>query len=363
MKNIGLFLVGMLMISTIFVSCKKNEDTKGAPPLITRIALGTDQKGSISSSDINAWIIIHGQNLKTAQRVLFSDLEVNYESIYATDSTVSVKIPRSVPSVVTNKVTVETKFGTATYDLTLQTPMYTIRGIKNEHTPVGDTLEIVGDFLDLYFSEEGTTVAFHNGSPLAIADMNADRIRVVVPTGAQVGPLTIKGPPPLNSEYVTNHSWYKDNRNPLAISILNPANGLLHSDPDYPKNPAPFVIKKGAYAAWAWDEFFTALVEVPEAAKGAGRANYNLKFEIATKVAWTKGDIIFNLGAGNYYRWPFNATGMPLNTNGAWVTMTIPLNVVGDPSDGYAWFTLLHSDGEARELDFALSNFRIVPKN
>lgn len=358
-KNI-IFLLAILL-PALFLSCKKESNTPGAPS-ISRVALSTNQKANLDTADINQWIIIIGTNLKGATSVSFSDLEVVQKDIYSTDSSLSVKIPRAVPTNVTNKVTVVTPGGTASYNFVLKTPLFTFNGLKNEFTPEGDTLVITGDFFDLYFDKEGTTVTFTGGKTASLSGFSATAMKVIVPAGAGVGPVTVKGPAPLNSQIVTNSSWYKDNRNPIISNLITPAT-LLTSSPDFPKNPAPFFIKTGAYPAGAWDTYFTAYIDYPAAATGANRSKYVLKFEINTKLAITKGDIIFNIGPNNYYRWPYNYFGPTLDTKGEWVTISLPMSILGHPDDDNSYLQLIYSDGESRQNNYAMSNFRVVPKN
>lgn len=363
MKRNTIFLIAILLLA-IFVSCKKETNMVAGTPSISRVALSVDQDADLSSGDINQWIVIIGANLKGATNVFFSDLEVVQKDIYSTDSSITVKIPRQVPAQVTNKITVVTPGGTASYDFVLNTPPFTFTGLKNEFTPEGDTLVILGDFFDLYFKKEGTVVTFTGGKTANLTDFSAGYMKLVVPAGAGVGPVTIKGPAPLNSEIVTNSSWYKDNRNQIITQpVLVPATGLITSSPDFPKNPAPFFIKKGPYAAWGWDAFFTSYIDYPAAATGANRANYVLKFEMNTKQPITKGDIIFNIGPSNYYRWPFNYFGPTLDTKGEWVTIALPMSLVGHPDDDNSYISLIYSDGESRESNYAMCNFRVVPKN
>lgn len=350
-------------LAITLVSCDKDNEIPDGPPSITRVATSLDHAANISNGDMNQWILIIGKNLKHTHTVFFSDLEVPREDIYATDTLVSVRIPRKVPAEVTNKIKVVTQTGDASYDFVLNTPSYTVKGLRNEHTPQGDTLEIMGDFFDLYFNKEETQVSFTGGAQASVAELAAEYIKVVVPAGAEMGPVTVRGPAPLNAQFVTNSSWYLDTRNLIIVQpVVVPATGMVSSHPDFPKSPGLMIVKQGSYSAWAWDAFFTSYLNWPEEAKGANKTNYVMKFEMNTKLPITKGDIIFNI-ADYYYRWPYNYFGKPLDTKGRWETITLSLDIVSHPTDNYAWFGWLYSDGESRESNFAVSNFRVVPKN
>ncbi len=352
-----------LTIFFVLFSCNKKEQVLQGPPTISRVASSIDHSASLSSGDMEQWILIIGNNLKYTEKVLFSDLEVSYKDIYASDTLVSVKVPRQIPVNVTNKVTVITKTGEASYDFEINTPDFVFNSIKNEHTIEGDTLELTGAFFDLYFPEEGTQVTFEGGITVDVAGVSSDYIKVVVPAGAEMGPLTVTGPAPLNTTFVTNSSWYKDTRNLILVQpVVVPASGMVSSHPDFPKSPGLMVVRQGPYNAWEWDSFLTAYLNWPSDATGANKANYVMKFEMNTKLPITKGTIHFNI-ADYYYGWQYNYFGQPLDTHGEWQTITLPLNLVSHPTDNYAWFGLIHSDGESRECNFAMSNFRVVPKN
>lgn len=363
MKSIFKYTLLCCVLAAAFVSCGKDKEALDGPPSISRVATSINHAANISNGDMNQWILIIGNNLKQTQSVFFSDLEVPREDIYASDTLVSVRIPRKVPAEVTNKVKVVTKSGEASYDFVLNTPAFAVKGLRNEHTPAGDTLEIMGDFFDLYFTAEGTEVNFAGGVSAPATEVASEYIKVKVPAGAEMGPVTVQGPAPLNSTFTTNGSWYLDTRNMIIVQpVVVPATGMINSHPDYPKNPGLMMVKQGSYAAWGWDAFFTSYLNWPAAAMGANKANYVMKFEMNTKLAVTKGDIIFNI-ADYYYRWPYNYFGKPLDTKGKWETITLPMDIASHPTDNYAWFGWLYSDGESRESNFAISNFRVVPKN
>jgi hypothetical protein len=347
----------------ITASCKKDNGPGGVPPVVTRVGTSLDHSKNLSAGDMNQWIMIFGANLKGATAVFFGDIEIPYAEIYSSDTSVSVKIPRKIPAQNAGQLKVVTPSGMAVYNFSINTPDFTFRRLKNEYTPEGDTLEIEGAFLDLYFEAGNTKVTFTGGKVADALEVTDNLIKVKVPAGAGAGPVTVKNSGGLNAELVTNGSWYKDDRNFILVQpVVEPATGLITSHADFPNSPGPMMVRQRPYVAWTWDVMLTAFVNIPAAAKGPGKANYNLKFEMMTRTPITKGSIQFNFGS-SYWPWPFSYYGPALNTSGKWETLSIPLTEVGNPADEYPWFILLMSDGEARDLDFAMCNFRVVPKN
>lgn len=353
-----------VLLAGILTSCKKDNNNITGTPVISKVTTSLDHNDSIQEGALNQWVVIHGLNFSGTEKVSFDDLEIDPKDMYVRDTLISAKIPRQIPSVITHKITVVTKSGTATYDFSINLPPLKFTRLKNEYANEGELMDIEGENFDLYFVEGEVTVTFAGGATANIEEFTPERIRILVPAGAEVGPITIKGGEPLHSEIITNSSWYKDNRNLILIQpVLEPAAGLVTSHPDFPNNPGPMLIKQGDYPAWAWDTFLSAYITYPPDAAGENVTNYVMKFEINTKTPINKGDIIFRLGNNNYYRWPYNFYGVMINTNNEWETMTIPLNLIAiDPSD-HAYIQLILSDGEARTNNFAMTNFRIVPKN
>jgi len=362
MKINNLFIPGILFLVLAIASCKKDGDKISGPPIISKVTTSLNHGNGITAGALNQWVVIHGKNLSGTQKVVFDDLEVNYEDIYASDTLVSVQIPRRIPAETLNKLTVTTPLGSATYEFQVVYPALKFSRLKNEYQQEGSILDIEGDNFDLYFEKENMKVTFAGGVEATITELNATTIKVIVPAGAEKGPLLIKGGEPLNSEINTVSSWYKDDRNMMIVEPVLVPGPLTESSPDFPDNPAPMLIKAGDYAAGGWDTFFSTYINFPAGAV-TNVDGYAMKFEMNTKIPISIGDIIFRLGNNNYYRWPYNYFGTVINTNNQWETISIPLKLIAvDPTDN-VYFQFILSDGNSRTLNFATCNFRIVPIN
>ena len=116
-KNIFLFGTGLLLAVLLGISCKKNDGPGYGVPTITRVTATLDSTG-IDSGSLAQWVTIFGANLSSAQSVSFNDQAVVYKTMYASDTSITVQIPRVIPQNITNTVKVVTKGGTATYNFT-----------------------------------------------------------------------------------------------------------------------------------------------------------------------------------------------------------------------------------------------------
>src|SRR5882757_7866127 len=136
-KNIFLFFGGLLLAGYIGSSCKKDSNPGYGVPTITRVAQPLDSTG-INSGSFTQWVIIYGTNLSSTQSVSFNDQDVPYKTLYASDTSVTVQIPRAIPQKITNTLMVTTKGGTATYNFATLIPDLQLTGMLNEYTAVGD---------------------------------------------------------------------------------------------------------------------------------------------------------------------------------------------------------------------------------
>ena len=87
-----------------------------------------------------------------------------------------------------------------------------------------------------------------------------------------------------------------------------------------------------------------------------------MKFEVNTLKPLTKRQIRFYFSQINYDWEPF-ASGLALNTNGEWQTVTLELGTMWKgsvPADGVLQ---IMGNSYAEVTDISFDNFRIVPKD
>lgn len=365
-------LLGLLL----GVSCKKNDAPGYGSPTITRVAQPTDST-LIDTASFTQWVIIYGTNLGSAQSVSFNDQTVPLQDIYASDTSVTVQVPRSIPRNVTNKVTITTKGGTASFGFTVLIPGLQLTGMFNEYTPVGDTLTLVGQNFDLYdLDTTSTTVGFTGGVTANVVHGTATTLEVVVPSGAQPGPIELKGP--VLGIDLTSTAWYMDNRNFLFdMKNFNGWNGTayLSSGPDpAPINGPYFHVAKSWQGNWAWDPFCSNNCAMPEALVNdpTQYVNYALKFEmnIPDGPPSLPLDLYMCFNSGNFKEYFYDPSGtgtFPFTTHGQWETFTVPLKNWGNLA-GFAFsnpiiMEFMLKDANPSQSNFSICNFRMVPIN
>jgi hypothetical protein len=373
-KTISLAISTLLLACLLgTTSCKKNNSVNYGVPSISMVSQPLDP-AQIDTGSFTQWVIIYGTNLASAQSVTFNDQAVPYADIYASDTSVTVQIPRAIPQNVSNTVKVTTKGGTATYNFTVLIPALQITDMFNEYTPVGDTLTIVGQNFDLYgLDTTATTVTFTGGQTASVTSGTATTLNVVVPSGAQPGPITVKGPAPDNVNQATT-AWYMDNRN-FLVSMTNftgwNGSAYLSSGP----NPAPingpyFLVNKTFQGGYAWDPWCSNYSNIPAALVNdpTQYVNYALKFEMNAVAVPEALYMCFNNGNfKNYLYDPSGTNTYPFTTNGKWETFTVPLSSWGNLADftytGSMIMEFMCQGGTAAQADFAICNYRLVPIN
>jgi hypothetical protein len=372
-QHISLFLGGLLWVVLLGTSCKKNNNVSFGVPTISMVSQPLDSVG-INTGSFAQWVTIYGTNLGSAQSVSFNDQTVAYKDIYASDTSVTVQIPRSIPQKVTNTVTVTTKGGTVTYNFTTLIPDLQVTDMFNEYTPVGDTLIVTGQNFDLYgLDTSATTVTFTGGQMVSVASGTPTGLKVVVPAGAQPGPITVKGPASTNVN-VTTTAWYMDNRN-FLVSMTNftgwNGSAYLSSGP----NPAPingpyFEVNKTFQAGYQWDPWCSNYCNIPAALVNdpTQYVHYALKFEMNAVALPAPLYMCFNNGTfENYLYDPSGTNTFPFTTNGQWETFTVPLSSWGN-LNGFTYVSsmimeFMVQSGIAVPANFAICNYRLVPIN
>jgi hypothetical protein len=374
-KNIFLFGAGLLLAVLFGTSCKKNDGPGYGMPTIARVTATLDSAG-IDSGSLAQWVTIYGTNLSSAQSVSFNDQQVVYKTMYASDTSITVQIPRAIPSSVTNTIKVTTRGGTATYNFTTVVPSLVVSGMLNEYTAVGDTLVLTGQNFDLYdLDTSATTLAFTGGSTVKVVAGSATQLKVIVPSDAQPGPVTLKGVAPLNIS-VTTSGWFHDNRNFLFdLSNFTGWNGssYLSSGPDpAPINGSYLKVAKSWQGGWAWDPFLSNNCAMPAelVSNPSSYVKYALKFEMYTPVGTPslplKLYMVFN--SGNFKEYFYDASGSnsyPFSTNGKWQTFTVPLqswgNLAGFSFSNPIIMEFMLKDSNPSQSNFSICNFRMVP--
>ena len=364
---------GLLVAGLFLAACKKNSAPSFGAPTITRVAQPLDSS-NIDSGSFTQWVILYGANLSSTQTVKFNDQDAPYKTFYASDSTITVQIPRAIPENVTNTITVTTKGGTASFTFTVLVPGLVVGDMFNEWVAAGDTLTLLGQNFDLYgLDTSATAITFAGGATANVVAGTATTLKVIVPSGAQPGPVNIKGPAPLNINQTTV-AWYKDNRGFLFdLSNWSGWNGssYLSSGPDpAPINGPYFKVAKSWQGNWSWDPFCSNNAAIPAelVSDPSQYVNYGIKFELYTPATGPtlplKLYMCFN--SGNFKEFFFDVSGgnYPFSTGGKWETFTAPLTAWGN-LQGFAFsnpiiMEFMLKDANPSQSNFSICNLRMV---
>ncbi len=376
-KYILLFFLGFVVLWA--GSCKKSGTPDYGTPTITRVAQPLNTT-SIDSGSFTQWVIIYGTHLASTQSVSFNDQVVanSNHGFYASDSSVTVQIPRAIPQNETNTITIVTKGGTVTYKFTVLIPDLQLTDMLNEYTAPGDTLRLLGHNFDLYgLDTSATTVLFAGGGSANVVAGTADTLKVIVPADAQPGPVTIKGIAPLNIS-VTSVAWYWDNRNFLFdLSNFTGWNGpaYLSSGPDpAPVNGPYFKVNKSWQGGYAWDPFCSDNASIPaELVNDPSQyVHYAVKFEMNVPVGPPSMPLplYFCFNGAVFKELFFDVSGnntYPFNTRGKWQTFTAPLTLFGPLDNNQLTngiiMEFMLKDANASQSNFSICNFRMVRIN
>lgn len=380
-----------------------------------------------------------GDNLRSVYEIYFNDKQGILNSSYITDNTLIVQIPRSVPDLVTDKIYMVTQSkDTVTYDFHVIISAPQINGMGNEYAQIGSTQTLTGNY---FIDDPGTplTINFTGANntqvkaPITNIASDYTSVEFTIPEGAKEGPIYV------TSVYGTTKTsfYYRDSRGMLfdfdTTGLDNHGWNGHSSTTDETALSGNFIQLGDGVAAMnpsAWDEQHFSFVYWPgswnspenyqdgdtgkrltDLADFSDWTNMALKFEmnIPKDYPWSDcalqicfagvdkvtfgnpgSDIYGNTvaGANNIYMtdnsnpralyrpWTTTST-KSFDTNGEWITITLPLasNFIygwdGSKSSGSLssdsftslWFFLAQGGIEGTECTpiIKIDNIRVVP--
>lgn len=398
-----LLLLMVFTVGVVVLSCSDEES--GGKPVITYVRITTPASSDslVGAAGQGQMVAIMGRNLGNVRQLWFNDKPAVLNPSFITNATVITRIPSEIPEVITNELKMIFSNGDSLiYDFSVNIGKPQIDRLKSEYVNEGDVAIIYGN----YFYEP-LTVTFTGGLQGEIVSVEDDVMEVIVPQGAQPGPITIAS----NFGKTESNLWFKDNRNiilsfdnmsgingqaPSSSSLWHPVpgdvnyasssvDGIPSINGNYLYNP----LGGGGYAAWGWAELWTGTKTAPELAdlKNIPKESftnpraYSLKFEVLTTKSLTGAWI--NIWIGNdisklssrgpvggklnpaLYTWQPN-----LDTEGVWQTVTIPWSEFYAyaansefvySADGYDISVVMQGPNAATVEAFAIDNVRVVP--
>lgn len=184
-------------------SCKKDIAEDTSPPVINAVTDLTNRDIALTAVNYGDWIIIKGNHLATTYKVDFNGVLASDSLRYSDDTTVTVKIPPTLPDPANNPITVTTKYGSATYNFRILQPPPVISSVNPGAGAVDDEITINGD----YFG--GLSEVRFESIVATIVSSTKTQIKVKVPTGGTYGYIyvttasgTVKSPKVFGFKYV-----------------------------------------------------------------------------------------------------------------------------------------------------------------
>ena len=396
-KNIKWTLMVVLALVCMgFVSCQdepdKYEVAKGTPTINYIRPVDVAQKDSLlTAADLKATICLVGSNLRSITEIYFNDQKAVLNTSYITDNTLIVSVPSSLPSTVSDKIYLITSGNdTIPYNFKVTIPAATISSMTNEWAAAGEEVSIVGDyFLDYDNYPLSVTVGDNYTLPRsAITSITKTKITFTMPSDVPTGqnfyittkygkskaPFQYKDSRGLLFDFDTpwdgtnvlgNHGWHAQKIQSDGTSLKG--NYLMLGDADMPAsgawNDGNFSFE---YWAGTWSKTFDGDgPKLNNVADFTDWKNKSLKFEMMIPASnpwraapmqiifagtdkitlYNANNTFFHAGDGwgraLYQPWVNDNTSY--DTNGKWVTVTIPLTDFNLDWDGNAASTTFSS--------------------
>jgi hypothetical protein len=215
----------------------------------------------VAHAFMGSTVAIMGNNLKDVDEIWFNDQKAFVNFSFVTNSTIIVTIPAIIPATVTNMMLLvnSNKVDTLKYPFGVDVPAPLVNSLLCEYVDDGGTAVVQGNF----FIDDPSSplkVIFPGNLEGTIESFTINEIRVTVPEGAGVGPISVK------SIYGNTRSafWFRDDRNMVLNFDDLTAAGGWRSGKTGNSNPAGidgnYVRFQGALlgaagASWAEDDF------------------------------------------------------------------------------------------------------------
>lgn len=304
----------LLLVQT---SCKKDRGDDGLPPTITAVTDLINRNITLTAVNYGDWIIIKGNHLATTYKVDFNGVLASDSLRYADDTTVTVKIPPTLPDPANNPITVTTKYGSATYNFRILQPPPVITSVDPGAGNTDDVITINGD----YFS--GLSEVRFESTVATVVSNTKTEIKVKVPAGATYGYIYVttasgvaKSPKIFGFKYVI----YDD---ALAATWYGSS---FSSTTTYSNTAGP--IKRGANAikqayTTAWGAFRTS--KNTPALTLTGYTGIKFSIYAGAGSLNKKIKIYLNALSGSGYTFTITETGK-------WIDYEVPLFNLGNPT-------------------------------
>lgn len=222
-----------------FISCKKENTEDTSPPVIDAVTYLKDRGNELAAVNYGEWIMLKGKHLASTFKVDFNSVLAADSLIYADDTSVTVKIPHTLPEPKDNPITVTTRYGSYTYKFNILQPAPELVSFEPMAGVEGETITINGSFFSGL-----TSVKF--GDKVAVVESSSKtEIKVKVPAGVTAENLfvttvvgTVKSARVFGFKYVVYDdalasTWYSSpwsgtTTQGITTPVRRGANGVKH---------------------------------------------------------------------------------------------------------------------------------------
>ena len=353
--------------------------TSTGAPVINAIydSEDTEYTTPLESAVFEQMLVIAGNNLAQVKKIMFNDVEMQLSEVYATREKAFMPVPRQIPENVTNKIVYETELGSTTFDFTVNIPEVKVEGLYYEFCQPGDTVQIVGDYFDLYGfdGETETSTIKMNGQDLKVDSISEGYIAVVIPEDAQPNSVIdinyegLNGSVHRQVSYMNTDgllwekSFVESYSYPEKVSFVK--GDVEKSEPDY------YINLKGDFKAWDWIDIIKSTVNISSEV-AASPDDYLLKFDVCSAENtpfYNSGDagyrLVLNTGGNTSYAWNPSSV-ISFGTYGKWRTISLDLVSVATKtqplSGGNVNFEVAIHPNSNWTVNHSFANFRIEKK-
>ena len=191
MKTITRYTSLLLGLALLVQACDSVDypdrfvQTSGVPTVdFVRYA---DKDVVITQASMEELVCIVGDNLTSIHELYFNDQAAVLNTSYMTAKTLLVAVPKTMPSVQTDKIYMITKDGKeVTYDFKVLPPAPKVSAMSLEWANPGETVSITGSYL---FAP--VEVEFPGCDPVTATASDGASVSVVVPEGAKPGKIKV----------------------------------------------------------------------------------------------------------------------------------------------------------------------------
>ena len=395
----GLFGLAMFTVFTGFVACNDQSDKfemTGGSPDIKYIRLTDPEKADslLDQAYMETTICLVGNNLTSIHKLWFNDQPAILNTSLITDHTLIVDIPSKIPEEITNKIYMETRDGDmCEYDFTVLVPDPVVTALKNEWVSAGAEAVLYGRYFvdDVNYPIEITMPGNISVPHENITMLSETEIHFIVPEECD----GVSGQMNVTTLYGRGRSpfYFHDERGMLfdfdGISPLNFTDNCWHARPaiaddnSLSGNYIQFGNGEAVMSDGTWDdsnffaEYWAGTWDLVYPSYGQGMLisdlvdfsdwqNMSLKFEmqVPSSNSWNNSAMQIIIASGEQIHiweasWDFfnvegpqqapramyrpwqTAPNGEFNTEGEWITVTIPFDAFVYNYEGGAAYSAL----------------------